>query len=148
MLFFIYFFCKWAETFEKLQFFCFGPKQCFYLTHSAWEYFESCHLRATKNTNLNGCIWKATTNSDSKATFSERWTLYQCGYTACDSAPSNLQCLQKLMMRHKKFEFVNSYLLLWRMRRNFRKTPICLFWIEAMFLLNPIILRILWKINT
>ena len=35
MAFFIYFIWKWVETFEKLQLFTFGPKQCFYLTYSA-----------------------------------------------------------------------------------------------------------------
>ena len=36
LLFFIYFIWKWGET---LHFFTFRPKQCFYLTHSAREYF-------------------------------------------------------------------------------------------------------------
>ena len=40
LLFFAYFVWKWGETLEKLHFFTFGPEQCFYLTHSAWEYLE------------------------------------------------------------------------------------------------------------
>ena len=36
----LYFIWKWEETFEKLQFLFFAPKQYFYLTNSAREYFE------------------------------------------------------------------------------------------------------------
>lgn len=32
--FFVYLFWKWTETSNNLQFFIFGRKQCFYLTHS------------------------------------------------------------------------------------------------------------------
>ena len=99
LLFFTSFFWKWAETSEKLQSFAFGPKQCFYLTHWAREYFENCHLRNTKKETLNGCISKARTNSESKLTFSESsfnflsnrvvfCTLYMAG----GFAPYNPQC--------------------------------------------------------
>ena len=46
LLCFVYFFCKWAETFEKKLFFFFGQKQCFYLTDSMWEYFEKLTLKS------------------------------------------------------------------------------------------------------
>ena len=73
LLFFIYFIWKWGETFEKLHFFTFGPKQCFYLTHSAREYFLKLGFKKkqTKNTTLTSCISKARMNSESKLTFSE-----------------------------------------------------------------------------
>ena len=45
LLFFVYFIWKWGETLEKLHFFTFGPKQCFYLTHSVREYFEKLALK-------------------------------------------------------------------------------------------------------
>ena len=51
LLFFVYFIWKWGETFEKLHFFTFGAKQCFYLTHSTQEYFEK--LAFEKNTKFN-----------------------------------------------------------------------------------------------
>ena len=41
LLFFAYIFWKWAETFEKLKFFTFVQKQCFYLMHSAVANFET-----------------------------------------------------------------------------------------------------------
>ena len=50
LLFFIFFFWKWAETFEKLQFFTFGPKQCFYLTHSVPKYFAKLASKKTNKT--------------------------------------------------------------------------------------------------
>ena len=39
-LFFVNLFWRWAETFEKREFFTFGQKQCFYLTYSAPECIE------------------------------------------------------------------------------------------------------------
>ena len=72
LLFFVYFIRKWEETFGKLHFFNFGPKQCFYLTHSAREYFEKMAFeKKTKNSTLSDCISKARTNSKAKVTFSE-----------------------------------------------------------------------------
>ena len=35
VLFFVYFLRVWAETWNRLHFFTFGWKQCFYITHSA-----------------------------------------------------------------------------------------------------------------
>ena len=48
LLFFTSFFWEWAESFEKLQFFAFGPKQCFYLTHTARVYFEKLAFKKNK----------------------------------------------------------------------------------------------------
>ena len=70
LLFFIYFFWKWANTIKKLQFFPFGTKKCFYLIHSALEYFEKLALKKKKKTILNNCISRARLNSESKLTFS------------------------------------------------------------------------------
>ena len=50
LLYFVYFFWKWAAAFEKPQFFTFGQKQCFYLTHSVREYFEKLALQKKQNT--------------------------------------------------------------------------------------------------
>ena len=58
LLFFVYFICKWGGSFEKLHFFTLRPNQFFYLTHSAWEYFEKLTLKK-KSATLNGCISKA-----------------------------------------------------------------------------------------
>ena len=72
LLFFVYFIWKWEETFGKLHFFNFGPKQCFYLTHSAREYFEKMAFeKKTKNSTLSDCISKTRANSEAKVTFSE-----------------------------------------------------------------------------
>ena len=56
---FINFFWKWAETFEKLQFFTFGPKQCFYLTHSAQEYSQNLAFKEKKPRNLKRLYLRA-----------------------------------------------------------------------------------------
>ena len=53
LLFFAYFFWNLAEAFEKLQFLTFGPKQCFYLTHSATEYFEKLAFTKKKQKKRN-----------------------------------------------------------------------------------------------
>ena len=72
LLFFVYLLRNLAETFEKLQFLTFGPKQCFYLTHSATEYFEKlAFTKKKKNATLNGCISKARASSESKLKFLE-----------------------------------------------------------------------------
>ena len=59
LLFFINFFRKWAETLEKLRFFSFGPKQCFYLTHSACEYSEKLALKKNKYGNFKRLYLKS-----------------------------------------------------------------------------------------
>ena len=63
LLFCFCFIWKLGETWEKLHFFIFGPKQCFYVTHSALEYFEKLALKKKKKNKktatLNGCISKA-----------------------------------------------------------------------------------------
>ena len=71
LLFFAYLFGKWAETFNKLQFFTFGQKQCLYFTHSTLQYFEKLTLKKKQKKNLNGYISKTRTNLDSKPIFSE-----------------------------------------------------------------------------
>ena len=93
LLSFVYFSWKWGETFEKLQSFTFGPKQCCHLNHSAPEYLEKLAIKKkTENGTWNGCISKARKNSESKLTFSESsfnflekstvfCTLYPRGYT-------------------------------------------------------------------
>ena len=48
LLFFVYFFWKWAETFNKLQFSTSGKMQCFYLAHAAVEYFEKLTFQKNK----------------------------------------------------------------------------------------------------
>ena len=70
LLFFVYFIWKWGETFEKLHFFSFGPKQSFYpfSTRILWK---TDIKQKTKNVTFNGCISKARANSESKLTFSE-----------------------------------------------------------------------------
>ena len=40
---FVNFIWKWEETFEKVHFITFSPKQCFYLNHSAREYLKNSH---------------------------------------------------------------------------------------------------------
>ena len=98
LLFFVYFIWKLGKTFEKLHFFTFGPKQCFYLTHSVREYFEILAFKKTKNATLNGFISKVRTTSESKLTFPESsfnflesrvvfFTIYARGCTAGDSTP-------------------------------------------------------------
>ena len=52
LLFFTSFFWKWIETFKKPHFFAFGPKQCFYLTHSSREYFEKLAFKKNKKHNF------------------------------------------------------------------------------------------------
>ena len=62
LLFCVCFIWKLGETLEKLHFFTFGPKQCFYVTHSALEYFEKLALKKKQQktpATLNGCISKA-----------------------------------------------------------------------------------------
>ena len=99
---------KWGETFYKLQFFTFGPKQCFYLTHSARGYFEKFTLK--KKVTLNGCISKPRPNSQSKLIFAEIslnflqnkiifFMLYPCRYTVGGSTPCNLRflCCQQVV---------------------------------------------------
>ena len=85
---------------ENLEFFTIRPKQCFYLTHSAPEYFEKLSFKKTKNATLNGYISNVMVNSESELTFSESsfnfiqnrvvfCTLYPHGYTAGGSTPYN-----------------------------------------------------------
>ena len=80
LLFFVYFIWKWGETLEKLHFFTFGPKQCFYLTHSVREYFEKLALK--KNDGANNIQ----TFSESPFNFLQNrvvfCTLHPRGYTA------------------------------------------------------------------
>ena len=52
LLFFVCFIWKKGETFEKLHFFTFGPKQWFYLTHSARGYFEKLGCKNNKKRNF------------------------------------------------------------------------------------------------
>ena len=52
LLFFIYFFCKWGEILEKVQFFSFGRQQQFYITHSFREYFEKLSFKRNKKLNF------------------------------------------------------------------------------------------------
>ena len=59
LLFFINFFRKWAETLEKLRFFSSGPKQYFYLTHSAREFFEKLAFEKYKKRNFKGLYLKS-----------------------------------------------------------------------------------------
>ena len=59
LLFFISFLWKWAESFEKLHFFAFGPKQCFYLTHTAREYFEKLAFKKNKKRNFKRLYLKS-----------------------------------------------------------------------------------------
>ena len=59
LLFFIYFCWKWGEIFEKLHFLTFGPNQCFYLTHSAWEYFVKLAFKRNKRYNFNQLYLKS-----------------------------------------------------------------------------------------
>ena len=59
LLFFIYFCWKWGEIFEKLHFLTFGPNQCFYLTHSAWEYFVKLAFKRNKKYNFNQLYLKS-----------------------------------------------------------------------------------------
>ena len=51
-LYFFYFFWKWSETFEKLQFLTSGQKQCFYLTHATLEYLEKLAFNQNKKHNF------------------------------------------------------------------------------------------------
>ena len=71
MLFFLYFFRKWAETFSKLQFFTFGQKQCLYLTHSALQCSEKMTFEKSKNATWNCHTSRSRTNIESKLIFSE-----------------------------------------------------------------------------
>ena len=65
LLFFVYFICKWRGNFEKLHFFTLRPKQFFYLTHSAREYFEKLAFeKKGKNETLDGSISKIGENSE------------------------------------------------------------------------------------
>ena len=59
LLFFIYFIWKWGEIFEKLHFFTFRPNQCFYLTHSAREYFVKLAFKKNKKYNFNQLYLKS-----------------------------------------------------------------------------------------
>ena len=56
LLFFIYFIWKWEETFEKLHFITFRPKQCFYLTHSSREYFLELGLKKKQKIQLQPVV--------------------------------------------------------------------------------------------
>ena len=58
LLFLLDFIFKSGQTFQKLPFSTFGPKQCFYLTQSAWEYFEKLALRK-KECNLKRLYLKS-----------------------------------------------------------------------------------------
>ena len=59
LLFFTSFFWKWAKSFEKLQFSAFGPKQCFYLAHTAREYFEKLAFKKNKKRNFKRLYLKS-----------------------------------------------------------------------------------------
>ena len=52
LFFFFYFFWDWEAAFEKLQVFTFRQKQCFYLNHSAPEYFKKLALKKSKTRNF------------------------------------------------------------------------------------------------
>ena len=56
LLSFVYFSWKWGETFEKLQFFTFGPKQCCHLNHSAPEYLEKLAIKKKQKTELETAV--------------------------------------------------------------------------------------------
>ena len=104
LLFFVYFIWKLGENFWKLHFFTFGPKQCFYLTHSVRESFQKLAFqKKTKNATLNGCVSKDRANYETILTFSESsfnflqnkvvfCTLYSRRYTAGSSSPLNFWC--------------------------------------------------------
>ena len=106
---------------EKPHFITIGRKQCFYLTHSAREYFEKLSFKKTlKNEPLNGCISKARANSESKLTFSESsfnflqnnvfCALCPGGYTAGGSASYNPRCLCQRLVGHKELRHFKCYL--------------------------------------
>ena len=85
-------------------FLTFGPKQCFYLTHSAREYFEKLGFKKKqKNATLKRFLSKARASSESKLTFSESYfyflqnrvgfcALYSRGYMAGGFAHYNPHC--------------------------------------------------------
>ena len=67
---------------ENLEFFTIRPKQCFYLTHSAPEYFEKLSFKKTKNATLNGYISNVMANSESKLTlFKTEWFFARSTHT-------------------------------------------------------------------
>ena len=70
-LFFIYFFCKWAETFKNLHFSLLDLSNVFTSPIQPRNILRNWHIRETKKANLNGFISKTNTNSQSKATYSE-----------------------------------------------------------------------------
>ena len=104
ILFFVFFIWKWQETFKKLHFLTFGPKQCFYLTHSARECFEKLAFKKKqKNATLKRFLSKARASCESKLTFSESYlyffqnrigfcALYSRGYMAGGFAHYNPHC--------------------------------------------------------
>ena len=69
LLFFYLFLLEMSKYNQKTAIFPFGPKKCFYLIHSALEYFEKLAFKK-KKTILNNCISRARLNSESKLTFS------------------------------------------------------------------------------
>ena len=116
-LFYVYFFRNLAETFKKLQFLTFGPKQCSYLTHSATEYFEKLALiKKTKKRNFKRLYLKSQREFRVKTKIFRKFfqfsskkrcfcTLYPRGYTGGGSAPYKYRCccqwlvgLKELMM--------------------------------------------------
>ena len=63
LLFLLNFIFKSGQTFQKLPFSTFGPKQCFYLIHSAREYFGKLAFKQKKST-FGGWISKAKVSSE------------------------------------------------------------------------------------
>ena len=65
---------------KNFNFFTFGQKQCFYLTHLASEYFEILPIKKKKKkektTTLNGHISKTRANSESKLKFLKFMKVY------------------------------------------------------------------------
>lgn len=114
MLFFLYFFWKWVETFT------FGEKQYLYSTHSFLQCFEKLALKKKNPRKLLGHVSKSRANLESRLTFSESLfnflqssitycVLYSHGYIAENSVSCNpwlccqqLAGLKRLMISQKR----------------------------------------------
>ena len=153
LLLFLYFILKWRKTFEKLHFFLSGPKQCFYLTHSAREVFKILAFKKQNGTS-NGCISKPGAISVLKLTFSESsfnylqnsvvfCTLYPGGYTLRSSTPYNTRCnyhqlaeMRELTMSQKKFWICSFLYFISKWRKTCQKLYFFIFGPKQCFYLT------------
>ena len=147
----------------KTAFFTFGPKQFFYLTHSAREYFEKLTFKKQKKCNFKRLYLKDWGKfrqlifSEILFNFLENkvvfCTLYPLGTRQRAPHPTTLGPAaigspgsKSEWWGSKTLKFALLFQSHFEMRRNYLKTVFFDFWTKAMLLLNPVSTRTLWKI--